>query len=393
MKILLISTLMSNKLIGDLFEQNIAKPPQSIQKFLRLLTNGFKNNHAIVDALSVVPLGFDSKKKIVNFNSEVENCIKYKYVPYINIRIINNVSVFVLSFCYTLVWCIVNRKQRCIVCFDALKVSSCIGALLACKILQQRNIALVTDVHGIRADVGLSNIYSRIATKVYKFYINSFDKYILLTEQMNEVVNLKRKPYIVMEGLVDINMQNYCTIKTDKKIVLYAGGLYEKYGLQLLIDAFNKIKGNDVELHLYGHGSMVKKMDAITKKDYRIKYFGVVPNNEVVEAQLKATLLINPRPTNELFVKYSFPSKNMEYMASGTPLLTTKLPGMPHDYYEHVYLIERETSDGIYDKLNELLMKTSTKSLIEKGQSAKEFIINNKNNTAQAKRVLSFLNE
>jgi hypothetical protein len=80
---------MSNKLIGDLFEQNIAKPPQSIQKFLRLLTNGFKNNHAIVDALSVVPLGFDSKKKIVNFNSEVENCIKYKYVPYINIRIIN----------------------------------------------------------------------------------------------------------------------------------------------------------------------------------------------------------------------------------------------------------------------------------------------------------------
>ena len=34
-------------------------------------------------------------------------------------------------------------------------------------------------------------------------------------------------------------------------------------------------------------------------------------NDRVVEEQLRATLLVNPRPTTEAFTKYSFPSKNM----------------------------------------------------------------------------------
>ena len=34
-------------------------------------------------------------------------------------------------------------------------------------------------------------------------------------------------------------------------------------------------------------------------------------NDRVVEEQLRATLLVNPRPTAEAFTKYSFPSKNM----------------------------------------------------------------------------------
>ena len=34
-------------------------------------------------------------------------------------------------------------------------------------------------------------------------------------------------------------------------------------------------------------------------------------NDRVVEEQLRATLLVNPRPTAEAFTKYSFPSRNM----------------------------------------------------------------------------------
>ena len=71
-----------------------------------------------------------------------------------------------------------------------------------------------------------------------------------------------------------------------------------------------------------------------------VKYKGVAPNAVIVEEELKATLLVNPRPTGEEYTKYSFPSKNMEYMASGTPVLTTCLPGMPAEYNEYVYLLK-----------------------------------------------------
>ena len=34
-------------------------------------------------------------------------------------------------------------------------------------------------------------------------------------------------------------------------------------------------------------------------------------------------------------------------MACGTPLLTTKLPGIPDEYYEYCYTLDDETVDGV----------------------------------------------
>lgn len=72
----------------------------------------------------------------------------------------------------------------------------------------------------------------------------------------------------------------------------------------------------------------------------------------------KATLLINPRPSNEEFTKYSFPSKNLEYMASGTPLLATDLPGIPAEYKRYEYIIENENIDGIANMFRYVLNLT-----------------------------------
>ena len=38
---------------------------------------------------------------------------------------------------------------------------------------------------------------------------------------------------------------------------------------------------------------------------------------------------VNPRQNNEEFTKYSFPSKTMEYLASGVPVVAYKLDGIP----------------------------------------------------------------
>ena len=119
-----------------------------------------------------------------------------------------------------------------------------------------------------------------------------------------------------------------------------------------------------------------------TKKDSRIQYMGVAPNAEVVAAELDASLLVNPRPTHEEFTKYSFPSKNIEYMASGTPLLTTKLPGMPKEYYPSV--------EG-YAKALESVLAQSDEELYVFGEKAKDFVLEKKNSFEQAKRVIELI--
>ena len=105
-----------------------------------------------------------------------------------------------------------------------------------------------------------------------------------------------------------------------------------------------------------------------------------------MQEERKATLLINPRPTNEEYTKYSFPSKTLEYMASGTPVLMTRLPGMPKDYEEYVYLFDEETVEGFANTLGEVLQSKS--ELQEKGKRAREFILTTRNNRGQALRII-----
>ena len=111
-----------------------------------------------------------------------------------------------------------------------------------------------------------------------------------------------------------------------------------------------------------------------------------MPNEHVVKEQLKATLLVNPRPSMEEFTKYSFPSKNMEYMASGTPVLTTPLQGMPQEYNDYVYLFEDETVEGMSKTLARILIQDK-RELYDKGISAKKFVMKEKNNVVQAGKI------
>ena len=82
----------------------------------------------------------------------------------------------------------------------------------------------------------------------------------------------------------------------------------------------------------------------------------------------------------------------MEYMASGTPLLTTNLPGMPKEYHNYVFLFKEETVEGYADTIREILSKPETE-LISFGLKAKKFVLENKNNNAQGKRIIDFINK
>lgn len=77
-------------------------------------------------------------------------------------------------------------------------------------------------------------------------------------------------------------------------------------------------------------------------------------------------------------------------MVSGTPLLTTRLAGMPKDYYPYVYLIEDETQKGFEAALR-MVFEESREKLHQRGAEAKDFALNKKNNVKQAELFYHFL--
>lgn len=98
---------------------------------------------------------------------------------------------------------------------------------------------------------------------------------------------------------------------------------------------------------IYGTGNYIDEIIKMSKENMKIIYGGVVNNKIIIQEELDSILLINPRPLQNCsancdFTRYSFPSKNIEYMSSGTPLLATKLPGMPKKYYSYIYILWRQ---------------------------------------------------
>jgi glycosyltransferase involved in cell wall biosynthesis len=397
-KILYISTLCSHRLWDYIFKTASIKPSQAEQKFNSLLAEGLalQDKSCCVETLSAIPITSENHKKCIwNIPSEVVGNMHYNYVPILNYSIVKNIIVFIYSFFKIVLWSLINgREDKLIIC-DALNLSITTAALCACKLTRTKTIGIVTDVPNLMiTEVHLRNsvkhkIYITLVAKIIEFY----DGYILLTEQMNNVVNLHHKPNIILEGLVDANMvtaSNLLENKSTERILIYAGLIYERYGVKKLIEAFLKLESDDLRLHIYGAGEMEKDMPHYMRLDNRIVYQGVVPNDIVVKRQLEATLLINPRSSTEEFARYSFPSKNMEYMVSGTPIVTAPLPGMPLEYNPFVYLFKDESVDGIYQTLKSLLLKPR-EELHEFGCNAKQFVLTHKSNFIQAGRVIELM--
>ena len=194
--------------------------------------------------------------------------------------------------------------------------------------------------------------------------------------------------YTVVEGIAVSGMQPLVPIGERKKQIIYAGGIKKEYGVVDLVDAFIAANDSEWELIIYGSGTAVAEIQSQITNRTDVKLMGSVPNSEVVAAQKKASILVNPRK-NQIFTKYSFPSKILEYMSSGTPMMAYKLDGMPDEYDGNYYRID-EDDDGFVNTLKRV-MALSDEERYMMGEKAKLFVSENKNPKAQCEKIVDLL--
>lgn len=382
MHILYAVSSCSNRVYRQLFTHVEKKPAYHIQKYHRLLIEGLAV-HAKVDVIATPPVNRSvMDRAFLALPEEEEGGARYIYLPVTRNRLGKLVSMAVGTFFQVL--CRGDRDT--VVVVDCLNRTVGLFAALAARLRGRKCVGIVTDLPDMLHKEGMP-------TKVSNFIIRRCTHYILLTEAMAEYLKVGNKPYVVLEGQADIQMEEKTPSlagKAQPRICMYAGCISKFYGLGNLIEGFQKANLENVRLHLYGPCDFEEELKEIAARDPRIYYGGMLLNTEVVDKEMEASLLVNPRPTGEEYVKYSFPSKTMEYMSTGTPVLTTVLPGMPREYHPHVYLLEEESADGIARKLKQMFSLTD-EELFEKGREAREFILKEKNNVSQAKKIVAML--
>lgn len=395
MNILFIGKACPLKTAQSILLKSGKNPGYQIIKFTDLILKGFVSNQQEVTVLTNIS---NPNNVFSCAHKEIENNIIYTYLPSLRLPIFSQLIHICYSFIYTILWCIKTQNDRIIIC-DIFASSSSRGAIAASRFFNIRRCAMITDMIAtpITTEYNVKKTWWRLFFGLRRWnqrnILKQYNLFIYLTKQMNQIYNPLKKPYIVMEGSVDYTfIPNTNNNKTEPKVIMYAGSIEAEYGFNELVQAFMTLPHTDVELHIYGNGKFVKTLLEYQKQDSRIKYKGVVSNEQIVALEQQATLLVNPRLSHEDFVKYSFPSKTSEYMLSGTPLLTTKLPGIPEEYFDYLYIFEEETIDGFAKKMQEILSLSPAK-LETMGLKAQQFILEHKNNVIQTKRLINFFTQ
>lgn len=228
-------------------------------------------------------------------------------------------------------------------------------------------------------EINMKKMYSQI---------KEIDSFVVLTKYMYSALKVNR-PYTVVEGIASAEVTESFPKADEKKKLVYTGTLNIKYGILELVNAFCRIQDDELELVICGKGEGEAYIKNKMLKDHRIKYLGMVDNQTAQKIQSQAYLLINPRNNNEEFTKFSFPSKTMEYMASGRPILMYKLAGIPDEYDEYLlYVKDNDLEQSIRDVIS---MKEQDLEFI--GRKGKQFVLDNKNEKEQAMKIVQLLRD
>ena len=177
------------------------------------------------------------------------------------------------------------------------------------------------------------------STFVKKYLVkqgSNLNGYLSLTNGLVQIYN-QHAPSYVFEGLVS----EECEGKKDPifNYFYFGGSLYERYGVKTLVDAFHK-SNVKYKLVLAGSGPLAEYIEQMAEDDYRILYLSQLSKEKNIAYMRNSIANINPRPLDFKMDDESVPSKLLEYLSIGTPVISTKYPKLYSTFKDDVSWID-----------------------------------------------------
>lgn len=352
MKTLLICGYFAEENLSEVVENATSAPEISANKMQGKLISGFKCSGNNLDVLSAPFVGaypMGSRIKIFRgFKNDQSVC---RYVKFNNVWGIRNLSR-AKALKRALDDFIYDKAEEKLIVIYCPHTPFLEAAVYAKR--KDPKIKLCLYVPDLPEYMNLSSnkssVYSiakKYDIKVMSRFMKDVDGYVLLTKNMKNVLPVGDKPYIVREGIIEKIDEIEPLEKDSNEInVVYTGKMYENFGVKNLIDSFEYIEDSRYRLILCGSGDCDDYAKAAALKDKRIVPLGQVMPEEATLWQRKADVLVNPRLNNEEYTKYSFPSKNVEYLLTGNPVVGYMLDGMPDCYRNFMCIVNPQENHG-----------------------------------------------
>lgn len=199
--------------------------------------------------------------------------------------------------------------------------------------------------------------YRSIHNKIIKwFYLNKLYRYydgvLVMTQPLRNLFlgkGINDSKILVVPQTVDLyrfettNERNSNNI--DYEYIAYVGSLNQnKDGILTLVESFKNVskKFPELKLIIAGDGTIYEKSTILAlvkslKLENRVQLIGRISSEEIPQFLKCAKVLASCRPAT-MQSDYGFPTKVVEYLASGIPTVTTATGELP------LYLLDRNNS-------------------------------------------------
>jgi glycosyltransferase involved in cell wall biosynthesis len=313
--------------------------------------------------------------------------LNFIFLPYLNLPFFRawlvNLGVIFLLF--------KKVKKHDSLLFYNLYLPFPISVFILRKLFDIKIYVLACDVH-IPGQTIPNTLRWQYEYLKHKLFLPKVDGVIAVTEKILFDFRCTKKN-IVMEGGISRDLLTFDDIapKSAKTFnMFYAGALDKLNGVDLLIDAFSRNTNTNIRLIIAGKGELREFVEKSATKDNRIEFLGLISHAEIIKLYAEVSMLLCIRVTKEINTGYFFPSKLVEYISTGIPVLCTDIKSSNFDLNDFCFVIKDETVDAIGIAINECI--SNYELLVLKSRRGKLFVRQEMMWDVQGKKISALIN-
>jgi glycosyltransferase involved in cell wall biosynthesis len=283
---------------------------------------------------------------------------KINFLPYINLPVIRWITLNI-----ALIFSLIGFASRGdAVIFYNYSYPSGWAGLISRAIKRFNLFAIIFDIH-VPGETVKNNLKWRFEYFTYKYILPRTDKLIVISDEIIKNFSPAVPSLLIEGGIHEINEVKFNHVvkkeTNGEKLfkIGFAGRLDDDNCILEILQAFKKIEksGAPVELNIAGNGKYTEEVKKAAAESARIIFHGQVAHSKSVEILKKQNLNLCIRATKKFHTRYFFPSKLLEYMFLGVPVLATDIPFSKGNINKYTFVLKGEESEDIYKTILDVL--------------------------------------
>ena len=324
--------------------------------------------------------------------------MRLTFIPFINIFLFKQIAIGVATVLHLLFWRWRTRRAafRIVYTYN-LTVPPGLFTLFGARIIGAKAVVSLCDIN-VPGETAPSGWPWHLDYWLQRKLIPHFDGHVTAADAIAREF-IPGRPYLRLEGGIRAEEPAKHLDRSIAKenlgaafVVTATGTLNEANGVPILLKAFSLLEGEGYRLCMAGRGPLEELVREAATTDPRIEYLGFISSLEVLHVYQRSDVLVNMRVTGSMNTKYFFPGKMMEYLASGTPVITTCTGHTEEEFADFVFLLRDETPQGLAALIRQVANLDSGERR-RVGGKAQQYIALNKTWDVQARKVARFIRE